>query len=129
MLVSRSSMKAATETITVTSHGLNFGFHVSVITPPLYVRLLHPHGRNHRHSRSELIQSRLVSVESDTHGQALHDLHVIAGRIFGRQDAVASARGSRETLDGSFEIASERVNADRYLLTGVHSLQLGFFEI
>src|SRR5215467_12819118 len=124
-------MKAATETMIVTSHGLNFGFQVSVINSSFRCAVIdraystcgghrqrlqalpHPHCRYHGHPRAQLIQSRLASVESDAHGQALHDLHVVAGRIFRRQHAVASAGGSWQTLDSSFELAAERVDADR----------------
>ena len=58
----------------------------------------------------------LVGRDADAHRQALHHLHVVAGRVLRRQQAVARARGAGEALDAAVERRAERVDLDAHRL-------------
>src|SRR5260370_39023707 len=67
-------------------------------------------------------------VEQDPYRQPLHDLYVVAGRVFRRKQVVKRSR-ARHVFDVSFEIAPERIDMNRDRLTRTHPGELGFLEI
>src|ERR1700734_4166602 len=101
MATSNTSIKVATETITAISHGLR---------TPAAERgrlesdmLLHPDVRRHRHAWLDQIVLQSVVIEGDLHRQPLHDLHIVAGGIFGRQHAELTPRPRLKAVDVAAE--------------------------
>ena len=57
----------------------------------------------------------LAGVEQDSHRQPLHDLHVVAGRVLGRQQAEAIAARAGHVFDVAVVVAAEGIDVDRDL--------------
>src|ERR1700735_63745 len=68
-------------------------------------------------------------VELDSHRQALHHLHVVAGRVFGRQQAEAIAARTRQVPDVALVVATEGIDVDADALATMHPRELRLLEI
>src|SRR5215469_15589377 len=129
MLVSSTSMKAANATTTAMTHGLYFGRQRSTSGSTSVSALADINLRNHRHARPQTMILVLAGIDIDAHRNALHDFHVIAGRIFRREQAETGARSPPYALHFSVVLAAISIHAERHLLPRLHAAQLGFFEI
>src|ERR1700682_5462426 len=101
MLVSSTSMNAASETTAAITQGLTPGFArdtepprsmffgaAAIASPQGLWMAGHPQRRFHRHSRAQAMVRVLAGVETNPDRQSLHDLDVVAGSVFWRQQAV-----------------------------------------
>ena len=70
-------------------------------------------------------------IENHFHRNALHHFDVVAGGVFGRQQAEARARCGGDAIDVPAVLAAAAVGIDFKLdlLADVHFLELGLFEI
>src|SRR5271156_3954849 len=142
MAVSSTSMNAASETTAAISHGLTLRFAgvdepygskvfgAAAIASPERLRVTsHPHGRLHRHSRAQPMVRVLARVEANPHRQALNDLDIVAGRVFGRQQAVELARRAGYTLDVAVVVAPCSIDVNLDGLAATHLTQLRLAEV
>src|SRR5580692_5446589 len=118
MEVSSTSMNVASVTVRAISHGLYFGFQGASIASvmslwdshswlsllrelyggqPRVAVLLEPNLRDYGHARPQAIEALLPRLEADAYRQALDDLHIVARRVFRREqtDDRASRAGHR----------------------------------
>src|SRR6202042_862345 len=103
MLVSITSMKVASETVSATNHGL------TLILEPVWPdvvsidshRLSHLYARLDGHSGREqmIFNVGLAGIEDDFHRHALYDFHVIPRRIFRWEQAEAGAAAVLNAVD------------------------------
>src|ERR1700722_3275916 len=96
---------------------------------PLGVSLAQPYFGLHGHAGVQQMIRVLASGEADTYRQALDHLHIVAGRILGRQQAKAIAARTREILDVALIVTPESVDANRDALARVHLRELGFLKV
>ena len=68
-------------------------------------------------------------VENDFHRHALDDFHVIAGRVFRRQQAEPRAAAGLNAVHVCAQRFAKRVNLNEHRLVGLHVFQLRFLEI
>ena len=68
-------------------------------------------------------------IEHDLHRNPLHDLHVIAGGILGRQQAETGAAGAGNAIDLALVAFSVGIDFDRDPLADFHIAKLGFLEV
>ena len=102
--VSSTTMKVAIETTTATSQGLRSPAAERLGPSRAGAWSLIALSRRHdRHAGAELHVGRLVEHDLDRY--ALHDLDVIAGRVFGRQQAERGAAAGLDAVDVTMEIA------------------------
>src|SRR6186997_1204968 len=88
-VVSSTSMKVAHITETAISHGLMC--RCSVIARSFQIDRRHG-----RHAGTQEMLGVLAGIEHDLHGDALNDLHEVAGRVLRRQQAEPRAGGGRD---------------------------------
>ena len=82
------------------------------------------------HAGGEIGEDIQRLVEEDFEGDALDDLDVVAGGVFGREEAEAGAAAELEAIDVGLEVAAwEGIDANADGLAGVHVGELGFLEI
>ena len=68
-------------------------------------------------------------LQNDLYRNPLNNFHVVAGCIFGRQQAEDGARCSRNAVDMTVVSAAVRVELNRCFLAHAHVFELGLFEI
>src|SRR5271156_16963 len=135
-------MNAASETTAAITQGLTLRFAgvdgpcgliilgAAAIASPEGLRVAsHPHGWFHRHSRTQPMVQILARVEANSHRQSLHDLNVVAGSVFWRQQAVELARRAGNSFDVAVVIAPCSIDVNLDGLSGTHLPQLGLAEI
>src|ERR1700691_1773344 len=71
----------------------------------------------------------LSGVEPNPHRQSLHNLDVVAGGVFWRQQALHFAGRPRHAFDVARVVASESVDVNGYRLAAMHSAQLRLAKI
>src|SRR5437016_482302 len=93
-------------------------------------RLLHSYFRDHRHAGPETMLGIFAGLENELHGNALHDLHIIAGRVLGRQktELRAGRRGDALDVDVVYPSAVS-IDGHRAGLSGMHLRELRLLEI
>src|SRR5579863_5593439 len=99
MLVSSTSMNAARATTIAISQGLNLGFQVSVGVATVHI--LDVHIGIHRQAGPQTMIAIFAGIEVDADRYSLDHFHVIAGRIFWRQQAEARSAGAADLLNGA----------------------------
>src|SRR5580704_9825285 len=124
MLVSSTSMNAASATTTPMSQGLNFGRHGSVSggaesTPALS----DINFRLYRHARPQPMVTVLVGINIAPDREALHHLHEISRGIFRRQQAEQRTAGATDTGDSAFVFAVVSIHTKRDSLARFHMAQ------
>src|SRR5439155_4498190 len=82
-----------------------------------------------RHPGAQTLHLRLTRLELDADGNALDHLHVVAGGVLRRQQAVARPGRAREALDDAVVVAVDRVDVDARLLPPLHPLDLRLAEV
>src|SRR4029450_8378343 len=103
-VVSSTSMNVANMTAIGTIHGLRVGCSLSIV-------LLRVDGGGDGHARTQRAVCRLLLVEHDLDRHALHHLHIVAGRVLGRQHAELGAGGTSNALDLAQKLAAaERID-------------------
>src|ERR1700722_5690550 len=122
--VSRSSMNVASVTVTAMNHGLMAGF--SFDTAALSANI---HCWLDRHARPQQVFFVLILVEPNSHGESLHYLDVVSGRVLRWEQAEQRTGSAWKALNFSFVVTSERVDSDVYGLTRAHVFELRFFEV
>src|SRR5579872_3528204 len=88
-----------------------------------------PHLGRDGFTRTQLMIIVGPRLENDFHWYALHDLHIIARRVLGRQKTKAGATGAGNAIDRAVIFASVSIDFDGHVLTGSHVAQLRFFEV
>src|SRR5581483_12029660 len=143
-VVSSTSMKVANMTATATIQGLT-GFS-ALMASSCALRsggcgrasdhagrgapLFRVHRRDDRHARTQDVLRVLAFVEHDLHRHALHDFDVVAGGVFGGQQAEPRARGRGDAVDLAAELApSVGIDLDGDPLAWAHAAQLRLLEI
>src|SRR6266478_2582307 len=89
----------------------------------------HIHGRFDGHAGPQQMLRVLILIQSDSHRESLHDLHVVPGRIFRWEYAEQRTGGARKALHSAFVVAPEGVHPDGDRLAGSHLSELRLFEI
>src|SRR6202795_5156507 len=92
-------------------------------------QLFKPHLRHHRHPRTQFMPLVLARLEHDLHRYALHDLDVVAGGVFGRQQAEARSTGAGDRIDMPFVGLASRLDRDLRRQPRLHLLKLRLFEV
>src|SRR5450759_5881543 len=91
--------------------------------------LFNPDFRHDRHPRPEFMSLYLALVEHDLHGYALHHFDVVAGSVFGRQQAETRAAGAGGGIDMSLVGLAVRIDGDVGRLARPDVLKLRLLEI
>src|SRR6202451_3611752 len=133
MLISSTSMNAANETTAAISHGLTRGLAggdeprgsifsgaAAIASPKGLWLASHPHRRFHRHSGAQPMVRVLARVEANPDRQSLHDLDVVAGRVFGRQQTVEFASRAGQAFDVALVVASSGIDVNRDGFAAMH---------
>src|SRR5262245_17775140 len=60
-------------------------------------------GRNDRHARAQLAAERSGLIEHDLHGDALHDLGEVAGRVVRREQGELLSAGGRQAVHAAMD--------------------------
>src|ERR1700723_3510171 len=81
------------------------------------------------HPRAKLAVPIFTWIENDFYGDALNDFHVVAGCVFGWQQAEDGSRCSGNAVDMTVVRAAVRVEVNRRFLAYAHVFELGLFEI
>src|SRR5438132_8482891 len=92
-------------------------------------RSSHCHLRNHRHARTQQAFAIRVGLELNAHGNALHDFHVIAGRIFRRKETRFRSGRATDGRHVSLPIPVERVDVNVDCLPEAHASKLRLLEV
>src|SRR5579872_1660948 len=127
MLVSSTSMKAASATTTAIAHGLYLGFQASGTSA--IARLLEINLRIDRHAGPQAVIVVLAGVEVDANRNALHHLDVVSGGILRRQNAEPRTAGAAHLDDFSGVGVVVGVDREVHVLAGLHAAQLGLLEV
>src|SRR6266702_6877389 len=94
------------------------------------IRALRVDAGDDRHARHEPRQQRLVVIELDAHGNALHHLGEIAGGVVGRQQRDLRTGRRRDALDLAAELfARKTVDGDLDRLARCYVRELGLLVI
>src|ERR1700722_19850610 len=83
----------------------------------------------HRHAGAEFVVFVGSRLKHNLYRDALHDFHVIAGGVFGRQQAEAGAAGAGDAINFAFIFAAGGVYLDVDLLTDFHLAMLRLFKV
>ena len=111
-VVSSTSMNVANMTAIATIHGLTCGCSAERRSSRDRVDV-----GDDRHAGTQAVIGILAGFEHDLDRHALHDLHVVAGGVFGRQQAELRAGRGGDAVDVALErAAAERVDVDRHPL-------------
>src|ERR1700735_516053 len=89
----------------------------------------HPDSRFYRHSGAQPMVRILTRVEANPHRQSLHDLDVVAGRVFGRQQTIEFASRPGQAFDVAVVVASGSIDVNRYGLAAMHLVQLRLAKV
>src|SRR3974377_1290404 len=116
--VSSTSMNVASVTVTAITHGLIDPSGIrsfDLIPSSMFQRKSLPwsvrnYGRFHVHARPQHRHVRGNRIEHDLYRNALHHFHVVARRIFRRQQAQHRSRGPRERIHMPRERLAVRVD-------------------
>ena len=82
-----------------------------------------------RHAGAQAIEPVLIGLEAQADGDALHHFDVVAGGVFGRQDAGNRAGAAADGFDVAFKILPQRVHVNADRLARMDVVHLRFFEI
>src|ERR1700739_2302315 len=141
MEVSRTSMNVARVTVTAITQGLiepsgirSFDWILASMaigdsSPRYLVALLRDYGRYYVHARTENRDVRRNRIENNLYGNALHDLDVVSGGVFRREQAKHRAGGSGNGINVPDKGLTVGVGFDVSLLARLHIAQLRFLEI
>src|ERR1700675_4829205 len=91
--------------------------------------LFKPHLRHHRHPRTQLMPLVLARLEHDLHRYALHNFDVVAGSVFGWQQAEARSTSAGDRIDMPFVGLASRIDRDLSRQPRLHLLELRLFEV
>src|SRR5688572_15673035 len=88
-------------------------------------------GRGHRQPDAERVAAQLGGVEADAHGDALHHLDPVAGRILGRDQGEGGACAAAEPGDAAVEdhVLAVEIGMELDRLVDADLGQLAFLEI
>src|SRR5580658_7944975 len=92
-------------------------------------QLFNPHLRLNRHPRAEFMVLDLALVEHDLHRNALHDFHVVAGGVFGRQQAEALSAGAGHGINVPLVGLAGRIDLNLSRLSRLHLGKLRLLEV
>src|SRR5580692_10706517 len=93
------------------------------------MRLAQPYRGLYRHSGIQPMLWVLAGVELDSHRQALHHLHVVAGCILRGQQAEAIATRAGQVPDVARVVAAEGIDVDCDFLAAMHPGELRLLEV
>src|SRR5260370_28560282 len=71
----------------------------------------------------------LAWFKPDSHWQTLNDFHIVAGRIFRRQQAEPIAAGPRHVLHVTAIGSPKRIDVNGHALTAMHAGELRLLEV
>src|SRR5260370_27625976 len=91
--------------------------------------LFNPHLRHHRHPRTQFMPLVLARLEHDLHRYALYNFDVVAGRVFGWQQAEARSTGAGDGIDMPLVSLAGRIDSDLSRQPRLHLLKLRLFEV
>ena len=130
MLVSSTSMNVASVTVSAMIQGLTAGRQCLVRIPSCGrgAHFTSTFGFD-RHSRAQQMVIVRAWIQHDLHGQTLHNLHVVAGRILRRKQAESRAARAGDTVHLPFVFSAVGVHRNLNRLPRAHVPQLSFFEI
>src|SRR5271163_5136532 len=130
-LVSRTSMNVARVTVSAMIHGLmtGRGRQAESIGIAAALKLFHFDFGFDGHAEAQVVIAVLSLIENDFYGDALDDFHVIAGGVFGRQQAGARAAGAGDAVHVAAVGAAVGVHLDFRGLALAHRFQLRFFVV
>src|SRR5215208_3400818 len=87
-------------------------------------------GGNNRHAGPQQMRRVLTGIETDADRNALHDLHVVARRVVGWQQAESRARCRGQTLNLSIErLITVGISTNRDGLARTDMLDLRLLEV
>src|SRR5579875_3575991 len=129
MLVSSTSMNAASATTTAISHGLCFGCQRCSGRAARVSALADIHARHGGHARPQPVIRVLARIDIDAHGNPLHDFHVIAGGVLRRQQTKPGPGRAPHGFEFSGVCAAVSIDGELYLVAGLHAAKLRLFEI
>src|SRR5208282_1543847 len=95
----------------------------------LFPALFGDHGRIHIHPRPQHRRTHRVSVQHNLHRNALHHFHVIARRVFRRQQTQHSASRACNRIHMPAESPSIRIDFHFRFLPRAHISQLRLFKV
>src|SRR5207253_6142427 len=85
---------------------------------------------NHRHARTQHTLQVLLIIEHDLHRHALNYFHIIARRVFRRQQTESRATASLNAVYASTQFdAGVSIHGNVYRLARMHIPELRLFEI
>src|SRR5271170_6558158 len=87
------------------------------------------HFRFDIHTRPKLVVLIFARLQNNLYRYPLNDLHVVAGCVFGRQQAEDGPRCSRNAIDMTAVRAAVRVELNLCFLADTNVFELGLFEI
>src|ERR1051326_6533941 len=122
-VVSRTSMKVPSITEMAMIHGLIAAGARSVMT------LLREYRGHYGHARPQFMVGVLAFIKADAHGEALHNFHVISGRVFRWQKAEARACGRADRFDSRVIFTAVSIDLHFGSLPNPHAPKLRLFEI
>src|SRR5271163_1033227 len=130
-LVSRTSMNVARVTVSAMIHGLmtGRGRQAESIGIAAALKLFHFDFRFDGHAEAQVVIAVLPFIENDLHRDALDDFHVIAGGVFGRQQAGARAAGAGDAIHVAAVGTAIGVHFYFGGLVFAHVFQLRFFVV
>src|SRR5579864_88397 len=133
MLVSRTSMKAASATTTAISHGLYRGRQTSwsSVTAAVVIQrnLVEIYVRHHVHAGSKASIPVLARLEKNLYRDALDNFHVVSGCILRREQAEQRTGGAGNAVNMTVQSAPTRINVNIGFLSNLHVLELRFLKI
>src|SRR5271167_3207102 len=136
MEVSSTSMNVASVTVTAITQGLiepsgilSFALILSSIAFGVALLLVRNYRRVYVHPRTKHRDVWRNRIENDFYRDALHHFHVIARGVFRRQKAQDRSGGTGNGIEVARKRFAVGVHFDVRLLTGLHVLELRFFEI
>src|SRR5208282_133022 len=91
--------------------------------------LLNPHLRHYRHPRPQLMSPGFPRLENYFYRNTLHDFHVVAGSVLGRQQTETLSAGARDGIDAPLILLPGSIYRHLRRLAGMNVLQLRLLEI